>query len=1024
MAGKRVRSRKMKMCNTEQVHQAICIGICVAKFLLETSRIVEAIELLKECLIPLNNKATSKEQEFIRLLYKEIYDLIFYGYVAINDDANAIEWGKKLLITLQEFDERGNEKAMNIFQLAQLYKRQRNYRKASELFMKALHHMTETGNRTGEAACCRKLASVFLSIGEFVKAKEYLQRALYISNENGDKCGEAACYRNLGTVFRYLGEYVKATEYLQKALQIEKEVGNKYGEATCYNHIGIVFQSRCEYVKAEEYLQKALQVFKEIGDKRREASCHGNLGNVFQFLGDYVKAEEYLQKALQINKEIGDKREEATCQGNLGAVFQSLAEYVKAEEYVKKALQIKKEIGDKRGEAACLITLGTMFYSLGEHVKAAEYLQKALQINKEICGKPVEATCHGELGNVFLSLGKFVEAEEYHQKALQICKEIGDKRGEAICQGNLGTVFLSLGKYVMAEEHLQKALQMQIEIGNKNGEASCYLNLGILLSIAGEYVKAEEYHEKALALSYECGYTELQFCSLLELTLDRFKSTENMDEAMSSLLDCIQKCEEMRDFLKDHDQFNISFLDYHASPYKSLCDLFCYKGNYNQALYVVELGRARALADMLSAQYSVEQQISVNPRTWFGIERIVTKESHCACLYVSYLHQNLFLWVIKPNESSILFRHKNVNDCFGKKNVETSVDEVFGDKNFRKCSGSLTQEYCEDRSLFPSNTGWVTDVSSGEDEPVVSRLVEEDEDENQHIGPPNFAQCYEMIIAPVAELLDQPEIIVVPDRFLYKVPFAALQDESGKYFSESFRIRIVPSLTTLKLIQDSPADYHSQTGVLIVGEPDVSDVYYKGRLEKLCPLPCAREEAEMIGDLLGAQPLLGDRATKQAVLRSIHSVSLIHVAAHGNAERGEIALAPPRPFNGIPEEQDYLLTMTEISRVRLRAKLVVLSCCHSARGQIRPEGVVGIARAFLGSGARSVLVALWAIQDKATKEFMTRFYEHLVRGESASESLHRAMKWMRANDFSDVDQWAPFMLIGDNVSFDFGSEGQ
>ena len=112
--------------------------------------------------------------------------------------------------------------------------------------------------------------------------------------------------------------------------------------------------------------------------------------------------------------------------------------------------------------------------------------------------------------------------------------------------------------------------------------------------------------------------------------------------------------------------------------------------------------------------------------------------------------------------------------------------------------------------------------------------------------------------------------------------------------------------------------------------------------------------------------------------------------------------------------------MSDISKVQLRAKLVVLSCCHSGRGQIRVEGVVGIARAFLGSGARSVLVALWAIEDIATEQFMNCFYDHLVRGESASESLHQAMKWMRSNDYSDVRQWALFMLIGDNVKFDFG----
>ena len=112
--------------------------------------------------------------------------------------------------------------------------------------------------------------------------------------------------------------------------------------------------------------------------------------------------------------------------------------------------------------------------------------------------------------------------------------------------------------------------------------------------------------------------------------------------------------------------------------------------------------------------------------------------------------------------------------------------------------------------------------------------------------------------------------------------------------------------------------------------------------------------------------------------------------------------------------------MSDVSKVHLRGQLVVLSCCHSGRGKIKSEGVVGIARAFLGSGARSVSVSLWAVDDEATMQFMKQFYGHLVRGKSASESLHEAMKWMRENPrYLEVRKWAPFMLIGDDVSFDF-----
>ena len=172
----------------------------------------------------------------------------------------------------------------------------------------------------------------------------------------------------------------------------------------------------------------------------------------------------------------------------------------------------------------------------------------------------------------------------------------------------------------------------------------------------------------------------------------------------------------------------------------------------------------------------------------------------------------------------------------------------------------------------------------------------------------------------------------------------------------------------------------------------------------------------MVGEKLGVEPLLGQQVTKETVLQRMNSVTLIHIAAHGDAEGGEIALAPSfRIPNGIPQGL-YLLTMNDISRIQLRAKLVVLSCCHSARGQTKAEGAVGIARAFLGSGARSVLVALWALDDKSTEQLMTHFYDHLVAGESAGESLHEAMKWMRSKGY-DVNQWAPFILIGDDVTF-------
>ena len=334
---------------------------------------------------------------------------------------------------------------------------------------------------------------------------------------------------------------------------------------------------------------------------------------------------------------------------------------------------------------------------------------------------------------------------------------------------------------------------------------------------------------------------------------------------------------------------------------------------------------------------------------------------------------------------------------------------------------SLQDVQCEDRSLDACYGILLPNVSNRSKEtaqPEHNKEEGKDKETRLHL-------LFMMTISPIVDRIDNPEIVIVPEGPLFLIPFSALQDSSGRYLSETSRIRVIPSLTTLKLIQDSPADYHCQTGALIVGDPKVGRVNFNGKVVELCPLPKAREEAQMVSALLGVPCLVGENATKEEVLRRIQEVCLVHIAAHGDAVRGEIALAPNSSVAGIPEKDDFMLTMKDIAEVRIRAKLVVLSCCHSARGKIlTAEGVVGIARAFLGSGVRSVLMSLWAVDDEATKAFMEIFYKCLIYEKvSAGEALHQSMKRMRESPlYNDVKHWAPFVLFGDDVKLDSNEE--
>ena len=132
-----------------------------------------------------------------------------------------------------------------------------------------------------------------------------------------------------------------------------------------------------------------------------------------------------------------------------------------------------------------------------------------------------------------------------------------------------------------------------------------------------------------------------------------FQSLGQHDKAKEYFQKAIENYKELRHFLGANDQFKTSFLeDSGTFTHRLLCNLLCATGNARDALYVEELGRTRGLSDLMAEKYSVETHISANPQSWFGIENIREK-NNCTCLYISYFHNHLHLWVLKKSGVSL-----------------------------------------------------------------------------------------------------------------------------------------------------------------------------------------------------------------------------------------------------------------------------------------------------------------------------------------------------------------------------------
>lgn len=96
----------------------------------------------------------------------------------------------------------------------------------------------------------------------------------------------------------------------------------------------------------------------------------------------------------------------------------------------------------------------------------------------------------------------------------------------------------------------------------------------------------------------------------------------------------------------------------------------------------------------------------------------------------------------------------------------------------------------------------------------------------------------------------------------------------------------------------------------------------------------------------------------------------------------------------------------------LGTDLVVLSACETGVGDVRSgEGVFGLKRAFILSGARTVILSLWSVPSQETQALMTGFYTRMAEGKSKAEAL-RETKLELMKDRGNPFFWAAFVLIG------------
>jgi len=162
---------------------------------------------------------------------------------------------------------------------------------------------------------------------------------------------------------------------------------------------------------------------------------------------------------------------------------------------------------------------------------------------------------------------------------------------------------------------------------------------------------------------------------------------------------------------------------------------------------------------------------------------------------------------------------------------------------------------------------------------------------------------------------------------------------------------------------------------------------------------------------------LGSKADESSFKKAnLKTFNIVHLATHGFVSEHQQNLAGIAFAKKENSQDDGILYMDEIFNLKNRANLVCLSACETGSGIMQQgEGLVGLTRAFIYSGAQNLVVSLWKVQDESTATLMTNFYSNLVRNQSVSESLQQAkIAMIKKNPTIHPYYWSAFIHVGLN----------
>lgn len=808
---------------------------------------------------------------------------------------------------------------------------------------------------------------------------------------------------------------------------------NDYHNSALYAKAGLAFIGKIELNRETDYDYPMAIVCNVIGYLNLQD------GNFPASLASYRLA---LGLLLRLKNKVVAVATISDVYSGISKLYFHLNEKNKAFNHIEKA-QYYSALSNRQDVIANTYNnIGSFYLRQENYLKAREYYQKANNIYTLLKAAPETARLDLNIGITYQKEGNITEAIRLFTNSLQGAKILNLHDVVIASEEGLAMIYRDQGNFDMAFSVLLKAENLASRIKSPERSAEILWLRSTIHKAKADYVNAIKFASAALNFGEEFNNKELYLAAACVLG-ESYYRIGDLAKAKLFIIKAIDALESLRLHLYGTNFDKINYFEKNLLPYYLLTDVLISEGDFASALNSVEKIKARALVDILKdngkdfnsnegndAELNEEWVISKLEESIIAIKRLIIdhvliKKTNNLEVPKSNVIRTMPSTAEKPNVAKAFDwqtrelhdvmppdndrHHAFVEYFIGRESVYAFVVNNHHRSNRRKVK--IYKLYGDKYELEKKVLRYNQLISNRS----VSFISESRE-------------LFDILILPIVNnLIGVDTLCIVPDGFLWNAPFQAMQSSENKYLIEEYSLYYAPSAMALKEIRsgDSISSHHAFLSFANPTPPNRGELQKETtrKVKFYSSLPDAENEVKGISKLFSGRKIIlsGLEANETNFYKHAPTYDVIHIATHGklideNPLKSFLLMSSSNDKNG-----DYYLEAGEVLRLKLKAGLVVLSACETAKGVVKSgEGMIGFPWAFLVAGAKSTIVTQWRVDSPTTAAFMINFYNNYLGLNSQSrlsksQALRRsAINMMLKSRFRHPYYWAGFVIIGSN----------